>query len=100
MSKIEDYLVDNLCASMLSEVKAGGQEQSGGAADAVPIWDCRAHPFRTEREKGWGAGEPATGLGLDPGLGVMHPDGPVRDSLAYDLMEPVARKLMLTCWTG
>jgi hypothetical protein len=34
------YLVDNLCASMLSELEAGGQEQNGGAADPVPIWEC------------------------------------------------------------
>jgi hypothetical protein len=55
LSKIkEDYLVDNLRAYMLSEVKAEGQAQSGGAADPVPIWDCRAHAFRTEHEKGWG----------------------------------------------
>ena len=25
---------------MLSEVEAGGQEQNGGAADPVPIWEC------------------------------------------------------------
>jgi CRISPR-associated endonuclease Cas1 len=31
----------------------------------------------------------AAALGLDPGLGVLHADGPVRDSLACDLMEPV-----------
>ena len=29
LSKTDDYLVDNLFACMLSEVKAGGQEQSG-----------------------------------------------------------------------
>src|SRR5271154_6160697 len=28
-------------------------------------------------------------LGLDPGLGVMHMDTPSRDSLAFDVMEPV-----------
>jgi hypothetical protein len=28
-------------------------------------------------------------LGLDPGLGLMHMDSATRDSLAYDLMEPV-----------
>jgi CRISPR associated protein Cas1 len=31
----------------------------------------------------------AAALGLDPGLGVMHMDTNVRDSLACDLMEPV-----------
>jgi CRISPR-associated endonuclease Cas1 len=28
-------------------------------------------------------------MGLDPGLGVMHADNPSRDSLAFDVMEPV-----------
>jgi CRISPR-associated endonuclease Cas1 len=32
-------------------------------------------------------------LGLDPGIGFLHADGPVRDSLACDLMEPVRPKL-------
>lgn len=31
----------------------------------------------------------AVALGLDPGLGLMHADTKVRDSLACDLMEPV-----------
>jgi CRISPR-associated endonuclease Cas1 len=31
----------------------------------------------------------AAALGLDPGLGVLHLDTAARDSLAYDLMEPV-----------
>jgi CRISPR-associated endonuclease Cas1 len=31
----------------------------------------------------------AAGLGLDPGLGVLHVDTAARDSLACDLMEPV-----------
>lgn len=31
----------------------------------------------------------ASALGLDPGLGVMHADMKVRDSLACDLMEPI-----------
>ena len=35
-----DYLVDNLYATMLSGIEAEGQEQSGRAADAVPIWEC------------------------------------------------------------
>lgn len=30
-----------------------------------------------------------TALGLDPGLGLMHMDAQVRDSLACDLMEPI-----------
>ena len=31
----------------------------------------------------------AAALGLDPGLGVLHLDIAARDSLAYDLMEPI-----------
>ena len=31
----------------------------------------------------------AASLGLDPGLGVLHLDTAARDSLAYDLMEPI-----------
>jgi hypothetical protein len=31
----------------------------------------------------------AAALGLDPGLGVLHVDSRTRDSLAWDLMEPV-----------
>jgi hypothetical protein len=38
--KKADYLIDNLCTSMLSEVEATGQEQSARAADPVPIWEC------------------------------------------------------------
>jgi CRISPR-associated endonuclease Cas1 len=43
-----------------------------------------------------------TALGLDPGLGVMHMDAPARDSLAFDVMEPV-RPLVdayLLDWVG
>jgi len=39
-------------------------------------------------------------LGLDPGLGVLHTDGPVRDSLAATLWNRFVRKSMPTCWTG
>jgi len=28
-------------------------------------------------------------MGLDPGVGILHADQPARDSLVYDLMEPV-----------
>ncbi len=31
----------------------------------------------------------AAALGLDPGLGILHLDTTARDSLAYDLMEPI-----------
>ena len=41
-------------------------------------------------------------LGLDPGLGVMHMDGPARDSLAFDVMEPVRPMVdaYLLDWVG
>lgn len=35
----------------------------------------------------------AAALGLDPGLGVLHADGRVRDSLAFDLLEPIRPKV-------
>jgi hypothetical protein len=35
----------------------------------------------------------AAGLGLDPGLGVLHVDTPARDSLACDLMEPIRAQI-------
>jgi CRISPR-associated endonuclease Cas1 len=35
----------------------------------------------------------ASALGLDPGLGLLHADRPVRDSLACDLMEPIRPKV-------
>ncbi len=53
LSKIDDYLADNICMLMLSDVKARGQAESGRSADAVPNWESRAHPFHKERGKGW-----------------------------------------------
>jgi CRISPR-associated endonuclease Cas1 len=35
----------------------------------------------------------AAALGLDPGLGMLHADSKVRDSLAFDLLEPVRPKV-------
>ena len=35
----------------------------------------------------------AAGLGLDPGIGVLHVDTPARDSLACDLMEPIRAQI-------
>ena len=32
-------------------------------------------------------------LGLDPGLGLLHVDQPTRDSLLYDLMEPIRPRI-------
>jgi len=32
-------------------------------------------------------------LGLDPGFGLIHVDSPIRDSLVYDLMEPIRPKV-------
>jgi hypothetical protein len=40
-SKIEDYLADNICFSMLSEVMDRVQEQSDWAAGLVPNWELR-----------------------------------------------------------
>jgi hypothetical protein len=36
LSKIEDYLADNLCVPMLSEVMRRVQEESGRRWEAVP----------------------------------------------------------------
>ena len=46
LSKIEDYLVDNLCSVILSQVTARGQQESGAAADLVPNWESSAYAFR------------------------------------------------------
>jgi CRISPR-associated endonuclease Cas1 len=35
----------------------------------------------------------AVALGLDPGFGLIHVDSPIRDSLVYDLMEPIRPKV-------
>lgn len=34
-----------------------------------------------------------TALGLDPGFGLLHVDKSTRDSLVYDLMEPIRPKI-------
>jgi CRISPR-associated endonuclease Cas1 len=41
-------------------------------------------------------------LGLDPGLGVLHMDAPARDSLSFDVMEPVRPMVdaYLLNWVG
>jgi|SRR5580692_8103512 hypothetical protein len=55
LSKIVDYLTDNLCRLILSEVKAWGQEESDkGNGPEFQIGNDRTHPFRKERGKGWG----------------------------------------------
>jgi CRISPR associated protein, Cas1 family len=36
---------------------------------------------------------PLTGLGLDPGLGVLHVDASNRDSLALDILEPIRAQI-------
>jgi len=48
LSKIVDYLIDNLRLSILSRVGACGQEKNGRAADPVPIRDCRTRPVCRE----------------------------------------------------
>jgi len=45
LSKIEDYLADNLYVFMLSQLKAWGQQESGRAADAVPNWESGGGVF-------------------------------------------------------
>jgi hypothetical protein len=39
LSKIDDYLADNLCVPMLSEVMHWVQEESGRAARWFPNWE-------------------------------------------------------------
>jgi CRISPR-associated endonuclease Cas1 len=41
-------------------------------------------------------------LGLDPGLGVLHADTQFRDSLAFDVMEPIRPRIdaYLLAWIG
>ena len=48
-----DYLIDNAYTSMLAQVESWVKSKTVRPADPVAIWDCRPHPFRTEREKGW-----------------------------------------------
>jgi len=50
----DHYLIDNMYTNMLAEVERELKSKTLRPADPVPIWDCRAHPFRTEREKEWG----------------------------------------------
>jgi hypothetical protein len=39
LSRIDDYLADNLCVPMLSEVMRWVQEKSGRAAGRFPNWE-------------------------------------------------------------
>jgi CRISPR/Cas system-associated endonuclease Cas1 len=40
----------------------------------------------------------AAAMGLDPGIGMLHVDSPVRDSLACDIMEAVRPSVDLLDW--
>jgi hypothetical protein len=51
LSKINDYLADNLDGFMLSRVRGRDQEESGRAADPVPNWESSTHAFGKEREQ-------------------------------------------------
>jgi len=57
LSKIVDYLIDNLCLSILSRVEAWGQGKSGPAADPIPFGNVSPAPFAI------GAGQPYCWLG-------------------------------------
>ena len=63
LSKIEDYLIDNQHVPMLSKVKARGQAQSGGAADAVPNSESGTGLFAK------GTGHPESDLSVRDKLG-------------------------------
>ena len=56
MSKIvdypADYLIDNRITFILSEMRGGGQEESGGVAAGFQIGNVNACPFRRDREGG------------------------------------------------
>jgi hypothetical protein len=51
LSKIVDYLLDNPCVIMLSQVKGWDQGESGRAAGTVPNWESSAHPSAGDAEK-------------------------------------------------
>jgi hypothetical protein len=42
LSKIVDYLVDNRCLCMLSQVEGQIKGKTDGTIDPVPIWECRS----------------------------------------------------------
>ena len=53
LSKIADYLIDNLCVLMLSQLKRRGQGESGRFAEPVPNWeilDLSPYIIRSEPE--------------------------------------------------
>jgi hypothetical protein len=53
LSKIDNYLADNLLVFMLSDGKVRGQAESGWAADAVSNWESRTGTIETRSGKGW-----------------------------------------------
>jgi len=52
LSKIVDYLIDNLCLSILSRVEAWGQGKSGPAADPIPFGNVSPAPFAKNVNRG------------------------------------------------
>jgi hypothetical protein len=59
LSKIEDYLADNLCVPMLSEVMHWVQEESGGLRARFPNWES----WRKARLSGAWTGHARAGSG-------------------------------------
>jgi len=56
LSKIQDYLADNLCVLMLSHVTEQVQEECRPNAELVPNWESRANQrFREHTGKAWAA---------------------------------------------
>jgi hypothetical protein len=45
--KDRDYLIDNLCVLMLSQLKRRGQGESGRAGERVPNWESRRSTLRS-----------------------------------------------------
>jgi hypothetical protein len=53
LSKIDDYLWDNLCVYMLSEVVGEIKKKADEGTVAVSNRESRAHPLRKVRGEGW-----------------------------------------------
>jgi hypothetical protein len=62
LSKNLYYLVDNIYASILSQLMDGAQEQSGWTARPIPNWESEVSSFGEERygeRDGWAEENPA-----------------------------------------
>jgi hypothetical protein len=47
LSKIANYLIDNLCVLMLSQLERRGQGENGRAAEPVPNWESRVSAVKS-----------------------------------------------------